>query len=85
MRTAVRVAGVAARASSATAPQRAGLSAIWHAHAVGGRRWFAAPQAKRAPSTGGASSGGGGGGVVRTEAGLQELYMRAVEPKPTPL
>lgn len=37
----------------------------------------------KSDNRGGGGGGGGAGGFVRTEAGLNELYMRAVEPKPT--
>jgi hypothetical protein len=51
---------------------------------------FPASYAVRSFATGGVSAGtasgdkssGGGSGFARTEAGLNELYMRAVEPKP---
>ena len=45
-------------------------------------RGFAAPGAPARASGGGS---GGGGGNIRTEQGMQDLYMRALEPRPTPL
>jgi hypothetical protein len=44
-------------------------------------RNFAAPSAAKSNPEGG-GGGGGGGSFVRTEAGLQDLYMRTLEPKP---
>jgi hypothetical protein len=46
----------------------------------------AAPGAAgKAAAAASGAAGGGGGGNTRTEAGLQDLYMRALEPRAAPL
>jgi hypothetical protein len=45
-------------------------------------RHFAAPGAEGRQKGNNAAAAASAGGFVRTEAGLNELYMRSVEPKP---
>ncbi len=71
LRAALAAAPAAAAARRAAVPHALPVLA-----AVGGARFFAADKAGEA---------GKGGGFVRTEAGMQDLYMRALEPKPAPV